>query len=199
MRRTRELIVLPLLVVVVGIVWFVLQTQGETLIVGDRVIREDQARSMVERLAQAQTAFHAAEGRYGWLEELRGAGSLDGVTWQTQGLDLVATTPGYRIDVMLPATTSAGEAVALGLRSEERLSERLARKHFAIVARPWGDPSDAWRTWYLDERGRLFVNEGVSDTQTRSQPALPTVLVGPNGGTDPAGLRWWPLDNLPER
>lgn len=199
MRRTREYIWIPVLVAVAGVIWFVLYARSESEVVVDRVAREDAALAVVKQLAEAQTRYHASAGRYGWIQDLRGSGGLDGITWRTEGMDVVAATPGYRIDVLLPATTSAGEAIAMGIRSEERTSERLARKHFAVVARPWGDDTSAWRTWYLDERGRIYVNEGVSDPLTRDRPPLPTVRVPEPGGVDAAGLRWWPLDDLPPR
>ena len=199
MGRTRELIVVPTLVALAAVAWFLLETRSEGGAAEARIRHEDAALELVRRLVAAQERHHAAQGRYGWLEDLRAAGMLDGVPTRTEGTDLVAATPGYRIDVLLPATSSASQVVALGARAEERLNERLARKHFAVVARPWDDDTSAWRTWYLDERGRIFVNEGVSDPLTRERPPLPSMRPADHGGVDPAGLRWWPLDDLPER
>ena len=174
MRRTRDLILLPLIVAVAAVIWFVVAAGAETRRAEERVRHEDAALDAVRRIAAAQARHHAAEGRYGWLEDLRGAPELEGLTLREEGTSLIAAVPGYRIDVMLPATTSAAQLVALAIRSEERLSERLARRHFAVVARPWEDDTRAWRTWYLDERGRVYVNEGVSDPLTRERPPLPT-------------------------
>ncbi len=190
---------MPLIVAVAAVVWFVLAAGAEEREAADRVAHEDRALEAVRRIADAQQRHHARAGRYGWLEDLRADPALEGVDLRQEGTSLVATVPGYRIDVLLPATTSAAQVVALAIRAEERLSERLARRHFAVVARPWADARTAWRTWYLDERYRVFVNEGVSDTLTRERPPLPTARVPENGGSDPAGLRWWPLDDLPER
>lgn len=199
MRRSRESVLLPILVALGIVAWFVVRAASEGDEARVRVGREDAALAVLQQIATAQGAYHQARGRYGWLEDLRAAGLLDGVTWFEGGADLAAVVPDYRIDVVLPATTSAAQLTALAPRAAARASERLARRHFAVVARPWGDASGGWRTWYLDERGRIYVNEGVSDPVTRVQPPLPSALVPENGGTDPAGLRWWPLDDLPER
>lgn len=199
MRRTREFVALPILAALVAVAWFVVHVRGEGERGHARVALEDQAVHAVEALAAAQGRLLEAEKRYGWLAELRAAGGLPGLTYREIEGALTVSTPGYRIDVLLPATTSAGAAVALAPRSQARLSDRLARRHFAVVARPWGQAPGGWRTYYLDERGRMFVNEGVSDPTTRSRPPLPPIRVAENGGTGPGGHRWWPLDDLPPR
>ena len=66
-------------------------------------------------------------------------------------------------------------------------------------SRPGDEAEGPLRCLYVDERDRVFVNEGVSDPLTREAPPLPSARVPDRGGTDPAGLRWWPLDDLPPR
>ena len=199
MRRTRDLILLPLIVAVAAVIWFVVAAGAETRRAEERVRHEDAALDAVRRIAAAQARHHAAEGRYGWLEDLRRDPALADLAFVSEGTELVVRTPGYRVDVLLPATSSAAQAVTLAPRGEGRLSDRLARRHMAVVARPWDAEASAWRLWYLDERGRIYVNEGVSDPLTRERPPLPTLRVPDPGGVDATGMRFWPLDDLPPR
>ena len=199
MRRPREAVLIPILVAVVAVIWFAFQLRGERGVTEERVAREDVALAAVEALAAAQGRFHEQNGRYGWLEDLRRDPALADLAFVSEGTELVVRTPGYRVDVLLPATSSAAQAVTLAPRGEGRLSDRLARRHMAVVARPWDAEASAWRLWYLDERGRIYVNEGVSDPLTRERPPLPTLRVPDPGGVDPTGMRFWPLDDLPPR
>ena len=195
----REAVGASLLVAVLataGFIWFVLR-EGRTAVA--RVEAEDLALAAVRRVAAAQAQQHARHGHYGWLEDLRAAGLLGEIAVRELDGVLVGSTPRYRLDVLLPAATGTGEAIALVARGDARFSERLARLHFSVVARPLDEDEAGWRTYLLDERGRVYVNEGVSDPQTRRLPPLPVVVVPENGGLTPTGLRWWPLDDLPPR
>jgi hypothetical protein len=165
----------------------------------DRVALEDQARAQVELIADAQSAYHATHGRYGWLEDLRAEGLVRSLLLREIDGHLTAVSPGYRIDIMLPRASSVAGEVALVLHGAPGPPSPLEREHFVVVARPWGRADGGWRTFYRDETETTFVNEGVSDLVTRVDPPLPEARVPKGGRTSPNGMRWWPLHDLPPR
>ena len=138
---------------------------------------EDAAASAVRAVAAAEAAFHAREGRYGWLAELAASGVLGGVVVSHEPSPEHATTPGYRIDVLLPTGLRGARVVEIARRGEGEVDEELRRGHFAVVARPTEPGRTGWRTWYLDEDGVLYLAEGVADVEAALESPLPATQV----------------------
>ncbi|MHC5009729.1 MAG: hypothetical protein ACYTG6_02135, partial [Planctomycetota bacterium] len=124
------------------------------------VAREDGALTRLEQVIAAQATYRARQGRYGWLEELAVAGLLQGLPVVEEGEGTHVRADGYRIDVLLPRASLGADVVEIGPSWEGQADLSLARKHFAAVARPLEPGVTGWRSWYLDERGELFLNEG---------------------------------------
>lgn len=199
MRPPRESLWFSALIAALALAALLALLSLETGTAQQRVALEDQARAQMNLIAAAQAAYHETHGRYGWLGDLREQRLLQGVALRDIEGHLTATSPQYRIDVLLPRASRVGDDVALGLRDPAGRGSPLEREHFAVVARPWGSGLGGWRTYYVDETRTTFVNEGVSDPTTRAQPPLPELRIPEGGRTSPNGMRWWPLHDLPGR
>jgi len=199
MRPPRESLWLSALLacVAVGVLFGLLV--HETATAQRRVDLEDRARAQMGLIAQAQVTYHETHGRYAWLGELRAQRLLRGLALREIDGHLTATSPHYRIDVLLPRASRMGDEIALGLRGAPGAGSSLEREHFAVVARPWGTADGGWRTFYVDETRTTYVNEGVSDPASRHNPALPEVRIPEGGRSGANGMRWWPLADLPPR
>ena len=68
-----------------------------------------------------------------------------------------------------------------------------------VVARPWGEKLTGYRTFIIDETGRIYVSEGVSDESALERRALPELHPGLGGVVVTGGMRLYPLDDLPLR
>jgi hypothetical protein len=204
-QRRREHLLLPLLVgaVLVGLLLWHVRDESRTA--AERVHYEDLALAQVRRVAEAEMAFHEREGRYGWLSELRRAGLADRIGVEVVDGRARAASPRYRIDVLLPFAIAPGDYIRIAPRWSGHDDRELQRRHFAVVARPWGDALTGFRTYYLDESGDVFVSEGVSDVASRTRRPLPDLHL--SHGRHPqsflpsevAGLRFWPLARMPGR
>jgi len=164
-----------------------------------RVQYEDLAASRLDGVVAAELVFHQRTGRYGWLYELKAVGLLKGLaTDRAEGEEYLAS-PRYRIDVLLPHSMSPTDKVRLALRGAGHHNPNLEERHFSVVARPWGEALSGYRTFCRDETGHTYVSEGVSDTASRTNPPLPDVHLGYGNPLYAGGLRWYRLDQLPER
>ncbi|MFV1959869.1 MAG: hypothetical protein ACC662_10700, partial [Planctomycetota bacterium] len=79
------------------------------------------------------------------------------------------------IDVLLPHGRLGASGVALTPRGIGRPPPELSlcRQHMAVVARPLEPGVTGWRMWYLDERGEVYLNEGVVDQVGARRNELP--------------------------
>jgi hypothetical protein len=156
-----------------------------------RVTREDAALAAARAVAEAERAFHAKNGRYGWLEELRAAALL--AEWPTvagpHGMQVASD--GYRLDVLLPRAAALREEIPIAPRDAGPAEPTLSSKHFAVVARPVKPGVDGFRIWYVDEEGRVFLSEGAVDTQgLRENPLPPLRVNGPDAKKPGLVWRW---------
>ncbi len=160
------------------------------------VAREDAALARLRQVLVAQRAFHEANEQYGWIEDLQGAGLLTGApSTQIEG-HTILQSPGYRIDILLPKRRAADGNVRIGPRDGDALNTRLSAKHFGAVARPTTPGSSGYRVYYIDESGKVLINDGVSDEQARVHNPLPVVHLSSSRGFDPGGARWYELGAL---
>lgn len=142
------------------------------------VSNEDEAVAVLQRLRAAQVVYRAQAGRYGWLGELEAAGLLEGLELHESPAPPHVRLTGYRIDVLLPYGRVGGENLGLvGERDPRAADPRLSEAHFALVARPLEPGRSGWRMFYLDEDDRLFLNEGVVDTDSAMRNELPAAQV----------------------
>lgn len=147
--------------------------------------RERSAHAVAQKVVAAQARLLSARGAYGSLAELGAAGLLDLPLVTVEGATF-AVLNGYRHDVLLPTGPGIGPLIPLGLPDLARPDAELARKHFAVVARPLEPGLSGYRIWYLDEAGRTFVCEGVSDEEGLAANPLPAFLVTrPSDGREP--------------
>ena len=165
----------------------------------ERVRYEDLALESLRRLAAAEVSFHGAQKRYGWVEDLEGAGLLEDMELARDGTLRYLETPRYRLAVLLPHTVNRDDMVAVALRSAGRRNPDLEARHFSVVARPWGDALTGYRTFCIDESGRVYVSEGVSDMAARKRRPLPELHLPRGGPLVTGGMRWYPIDDLPKR
>jgi hypothetical protein len=195
--RRRESILWPLAVLaVVGAVLFVV-VRRERGAARERVANEDTALATARTLGRAEQAFHARTGRYGWLEELRDAGLLPpDVPTRMAAHGLQALNAGYMLDVLLPSGRAVVGEVPLGTHATGPAEPALASRHFAVVARPERPGKDGFRIWYLDEEGRVFLSEGVSDVEGLRENPLPLARVTRPKKQEEPGLVWRRLDEL---
>ena len=199
MAPAREKLWIPLALVAVGVAVFVLLLVRARAAADRRVAEEDLALQALLRVASAQAAYHMRGGRYGWLEDLRTAGLLGDLTLHEGDPGLAVASPGYRIEVLLPHTLDSANHMQVAPRSGQRSNEALERAHFVVAARPWSDETGGWRSYATDETGRVYVNEGVSDPRARGRPALPDLHLSRGSPPEAGGMRWWPLNDLPDR
>ncbi len=184
MGRKREHLWVSLVAVAVASAWFLTTLQRVGTEAEDRVRHERAALERVRQVAAAEIAYHAAHGRYAWL------GALDLATTEV---------PGYRIDVLLPYAMSTKEFVQIAPEQRGRASDRLVQKHFAVVARPWGEGLTGHRSFYVDESNEVLVSEGVATPGGGVAGPLPEVHVTQSDVYDTGRLRWQKLDDLPKR
>jgi hypothetical protein len=159
-----------------------------------KVDREDAALEAVRLVLREAEAYRREAGRFGWLEELGAAKPLRlPVVPGPQGLE--ARTEGYRIQVLLPTGRSASGQVLLA-PSGATFDPLLAARHVAVVARPLVPGEDGYRAFYLDETGRVFVQEGAVDGEGLRENALPRARIEKPTGAESPGAVWRLLDDL---
>ncbi len=191
--RRRERLLLPLLVALAVGLAVALHLRGVGRRVEGLVLRERRALETARQVLAAESAHLARRGQYAGVAELVATGLLSlpvgsgaGATW--------VSVDGYRVDALLPTGPGVGGVLPLGLPGVDRPDPDLARRHVVVVARPERPGTDGLRAWYLDEEGRLFVAEGVSDEEGLLSNALPPVRVlRPTEGREP-GLIWRAVD-----
>jgi hypothetical protein len=194
--RRREHILWPLAVLALVAAAVPLLLHGVRREAEARVRREDEALAAVRAVAAAERVFHAQQGRYGWLEELRDAGLLAALPSAAGPHGLHVTSDGYRLDVLLPSARLPAGEVPIAPRNAGPPEPTLAARHFAVVARPVRPGQDGFRIWYLDEEDRVFLSEGVSDTEgLRGNPLPPFRVTRPKEPKEP-GLVWRAADAL---
>jgi hypothetical protein len=197
-RRARERLLLPALLILLSIGGLVAIVRREMVVGRVRVAREDEALRRLRDLAAAEAAFHERRGRYGWVEDLEREGVLGALAVvEEEGVRRVAC-PGYRLDVLLPHGLTPGDLVRLAPREAGYQNPDLERRHFALVARPWGPEPRGYRTWYVDETGQVYLSEGVSDVESRTRNPLPDLHLSSSGLPEVVGLRWYRLDDQDE-
>lgn len=159
-----------------------------------KVAREDEALAAVRALLQLSEAQRKQSGRYVWLEDLGGAGALPFATVVgAQGLE--ARTPGYRLQILLPTGRDPGGAVLLAPAGAS-VDVLLAARHMAVVARPLVPGVDGYRSFYADETGRIFVQEGAVDAEGLRESALPRARLERPSGAESPGPVWRLLEDL---
>jgi len=193
-RRPREAIWFPTLVLVAcGIVtWLVLADEASTA--RGRVRSEDEALASARQVLEAEFRHREKVGRFAWLSELAEAGNLQEA--QRQSLAAAGThleAKGFRVDVLLPLRGTAGR-VAVGAYGTGAVDASLVSRHVLVVARPTGPEPRGYRSFALDENGRVWVSEAVSDEAARTRNPLPTQHLPLSSGVDPTGLSWSRLD-----
>lgn len=164
------------------------------------IAREDQARDALLCVREAQAAYHEQTGRYGWVEDLETAGLLDGLEVVSDAVEgRSVRAEGYRIDVLLPHARLGPGVVGIGPRGGTHPSDPdLARRHFAIVARPLKPGVTGYRMWYVDEHDELYLNEGVLDDEGVALNQLPTTqVIGPVSLDTASFLLWQRASEVP--
>jgi hypothetical protein len=158
------------------------------------VVREEAALSAARRVLEAERVHRERRGRYGGLSEL-GQDGLLGADLRVEA-DGSVLAEGYRLDVLLPTGKDALGEVLLAPHGAVAHDPLLAARHVAVVARPVEPGRSGWRTYYLDETGRVYVSEGVCDAESALENHLPRVRVtGPHLPVQP-GPVWRPLDDI---
>ena len=196
MRETPWLFVVTIVAALIGLYYVLSESHVEGR---SRVQYENLAMTRLNAVGKAEMAFHKRTGRYGWLSELKTAALLKGVPTGDVDGDEVVPSPRYRIDVLLPHSMSPADKVRIGPKAAGRSNPNLEERHFAVVARPWGDAPSGYRTFYRDENGNVYVSEGVSDMAARANRPLPDLHLTYSPVLYAGGLRWYRLDQLPER
>lgn len=158
------------------------------------VAREDAALSALRSLLVAAEEHRKRAGRFGWLEEMA-AGTPLAVATEAGAQGLEGRSDGYRIELLLPTGRGPTGDVLLGAHGST-LDPLLAARHLALVARPRLPGKDGYRSYYLDETGRVFVQEGVADAEGLAANALPRARVERPGGAEAPGPIWRLLDDL---
>ena len=156
------------------------------------VAREDAALEALLSVQAAELELHASSGRYGFVRALADAGLLgdldvtesDGVAW--------VRTDGYRVEVLLPhGRLGPGTVGIVPEGSENAVDADLATRHFSVVARPLEPGVSGYRMWYVDQRGEVYLNEGVIDDASAALNDLPTTQVLKNASLDTASFLLW--------
>lgn len=164
-----------------------------------KVANENQALGALFALAEAQTRYHEAHGRYGWLADLVSSELVDAYAVREEGGRQYIETPGYRTDVLLPHGREGAAGVAIAPRGpgQPPPDPELVQRHFVLVARPLTPGQSGWRMWYLDERGDVYLNEGVVDVSSALLNRLPTkTIMGSQQLHSGRPLLWQRLDDL---
>jgi hypothetical protein len=188
--RRRELLLLPLAVLLLAVATVPLVLHLERREARGHVEREDAALAAARAVARAERAFHARHGRYAWLEDVRDAGLLAGLTTVDGPQGLQAESGDYRLDVLLPSAQPVAGEIAIAPRAAGPADPTLMAKHFVVIARPRRPGVDGFRIWYLDEEDRVFVSEGVVDPEGLRQNPLPLFRVTTTKKPADPGLIW---------
>ena len=140
-----------------------------------KVENENRALSTLFEVAEAEQRYHDTHGRYGWLGDLARDDLVGGLTLVEEDGRRYVATPGYRIDVLLPHGREGAHGIAIAPRGPGRPPPHpdLVGRHVSMVARPLEPGISGWRMWYLDERGEVFLNEGVVDVEGALANRLP--------------------------
>ena len=171
----------------------------ERRIAGTKVQNENQALSALFDLAEAETRYHETHGRYGWLGDLVRGDLVEGYVVREEDGRRYLETPGYRTDILLPHGREGAAGVAIAPRGpgQPPPDPELVRRHFVLVARPLAPGQSGWRIWYLDERGEVYLNEGVVDVTGALANRLPNRMVlGSQPLHSGRPLLWQRLDDL---
>lgn len=144
-----------------------------------KVSNEDAALGAVFAIAEAERLYLEAHGRYGWIGDLVRDDLLRGYEVIEEDGRRYVLTPGYRTDLLLPHGREGAEGIAIAPRGpgQPPPHPELVARHMSVVARPLEPGVTGWRTWYLDERGDVFLNEGVVDVAGAMVNRLPTAQV----------------------
>lgn len=162
----------------------------------ERIQREAGALEEAHRLGAAQQAFRKRTGRFGWLEELRDAGLLEGRRLRAGPQGLQVLVDGYAIDALLPTGPALAGQVPMGAKAAGLPEPTLVDRHVALVARPERPGIDGYRIWYVDEEGRTFLCEGVSDVAGLAENGLPPLRVTRSHSQEEPGVVWRLLEDL---
>ncbi len=164
-----------------------------------KVENENESLGALFDLAEAQARYHETHGRYGWLADLASDDLDAGYPLREEDGRRYVTTPGYRIDVLLPHGREGAAGIAIAPRGPGQPPPdlELVKRHFVLVARPLAPGESGWRMWYLDERGDVYLNEGVVDVSGALLNRLPTKMVlGSQQLHSGRPLLWQRLDDL---
>lgn len=194
MERRREALLLPLAVIALAVGSALWIGRGEDARLGALVTRERAAFQLLRTLAAAEAGYKAREGRFGSVADLGRAGLLPPGATRRDGEAVWLAADGYRIDVLLPTGPGVGGLVPLGLPGPSRPDPDLAVRHFSAVARPLEPGVSGYRIIYLDEQGRSFVSEGLSDEEGLRENPLPAFRVEKHGDAKGLGIVWRPVD-----
>lgn len=158
--------------------------------------QEQQALSAAEDLMARLHEHQRATGRYAGLEELAQAGRLAAAPGTRDGRASLGV-PGYTLHVLLPTGTNAAGEVLLE-QAPATSDPLLVARHVAVVARPLRPGEDGYRAWYLDETGRVFLQEGVSDLDALRETPFPRVRLPALDSKAGSGSAWHALESIPE-
>lgn len=159
--------------------------------------QEDAALAAARELLAVQRRHREQAGRFASLEELAAAGRLATPLASRDGRPALAAG-GYTLHVLLPTTLNAAGEVQLALPPAAG-DPLLCAQHVAIVARPREPGVDGYRAWYVDEEGRVFLQEGVSDLDALHEMPYPRVRLPALNTKSGTGAAWQALESLPTR
>lgn len=194
MKKRRELLLVPLAIVAASVGAFAWALHDGRQIARGHVAREDQAVEMLRTLEAAQRAHHSDAGRFAWFDKLGLSETL-----RTDDVGMYIEHAGYRFDALLPAQRQTTTAMQLVSQGGATVHRELRTKHFVLVARPLQPAKTGYRTFYLDDGGMLWINEGVSDEETARRNPLPIAHLGTSDGKDLSGRVWTRKDKLVPR
>jgi len=200
-RRRRERLGLFLLISLVSVLVVGVLVWPELRGARGIVEREDLARAAVLEVQAREAELRERSGRYGFVRALAEAGLLDDLeVVETDGVSWIRTA-GYRIEVLLPHARLGPRTVGIIPEgSGMPVHAELATRHFSVVARPLEPAVSGHRMWYVDERGELYLNEGVIDDQSAVRNELPTTQVLENASLDTASyLLWQKASSVPPK
>lgn len=159
--------------------------------------QEEAALAAARALLGVEREHRQQAGRYAGLEELAQAGRLPAALGRREG-SAALEVPGYTLHVLLPTGTNAAGEVLLA--PPPALGDPLlGARHVAIVARPRVPGRDGYRAWYVDEDGRVFLQEGVSDVEALDESPFPHVRLPALNTKSGSGAAWHALDSLKGR
>ncbi|MFM8980922.1 MAG: hypothetical protein ACKOSS_10750 [Planctomycetia bacterium] len=160
-------------------------------------VQEEAALAAARDLLRVELEHRRQAGRFAGLEELAQAGRLPAPPARHAG-GPVLEVPGYTLHVLLPTGTNAAGEVLLA--PPPALGDPLlGARHVAIVARPRVPGQDGYRAWYVDEEGRVFLQEGVSDVEALDESPFPRVRLPALNTKSGSGAAWNALESLKSR